>query len=253
VLTLDEDSLTQAVIARNGHAADARLREVMTSLVQHLHAFARDVRLTEDEWQAALSFLGRVDTTRGFALLSDTLGLTAVVVAQNQRRPLGCTEASNAIRTPGPDLAEDRTGPAGVACELRGQVRSLAGEPVAAAQVSLGDGVACTRSDAEGRFALRGHAAGPGLLPGAEAQVVATLLQRLGRAGGRPLHLPVSVQAEGYQSLRTQLFRRGDPALADDDAFGVRRSLLADWHAVDDASGPCWHITFDFVLNRSAP
>ena len=81
---IDADTITQAVIARYAAAGDARLREVMTSLVQHLHAFARDVRLTEAEWAEGLRFLadsGR-EAARGrpeVALLSDALGLTALV------------------------------------------------------------------------------------------------------------------------------------------------------------------------------
>jgi hydroxyquinol 1,2-dioxygenase len=55
---IDEDTITQAVIARHAAARDARLREVMTSLVQHLHAFAREVKLTEAEWAAGLDFVG---------------------------------------------------------------------------------------------------------------------------------------------------------------------------------------------------
>ena len=90
---IDEDTITQVVIARHAGADDARLREVATSLVQHLHAFARDVKLTEGEWAAGVRFLaecGRPDV----ALLSGTLGLTALVTAANQRKPKGCTEAS---------------------------------------------------------------------------------------------------------------------------------------------------------------
>ena len=78
---IDEDTITQAVIARHASAGDVRLREVMTSLVQHLHAFARDVRLTEDEWSAGLRFLAECGQARGerrqeVAGLSDALGLS---------------------------------------------------------------------------------------------------------------------------------------------------------------------------------
>ena len=96
---IDEDTITQAVIARHAAAGDARLREVLTSLVQHLHAFARDVKLTEAEWAKGVRFLaecGRVDGARQqeVALLSDTLGLSMLVTALNQRKPKGCTEST---------------------------------------------------------------------------------------------------------------------------------------------------------------
>ena len=102
---IDADTITQAVIARYAAAGDARLREVMTSLVQHLHAFARDVRLTEAEWAEGLRFLadsGR-EAARGrpeVALLSDSLGLTALVTAVNQRKPRGCTETTLTVPWP---------------------------------------------------------------------------------------------------------------------------------------------------------
>ena len=86
---LDEDTITQAVLARHTGAADPRLREVMTSLVQHLHAFARDVRLTEAEWFAGIRFLTDVghitdDKRQEFILLSDTLGLSMLVDGAQQ-------------------------------------------------------------------------------------------------------------------------------------------------------------------------
>ena len=116
---IDEDHITQAVIARHASVADARLRDVMTSLVQHLHAFVRDVRLTEAEWRAGLWFLaeaGGASITPGargearaaahaphaadaardaqtleapddLARLSEALGLTALVAALGQRSP----------------------------------------------------------------------------------------------------------------------------------------------------------------------
>ena len=95
---IDEDHITQAVIACHSGAADPRLRDVMTSLVQHLHAFAREVKLTEDEWRAGLRFLteaGRAagvsgrEPERELALLSDVLGLSMLVTALNRHRPAG--------------------------------------------------------------------------------------------------------------------------------------------------------------------
>jgi hydroxyquinol 1,2-dioxygenase len=96
---IDEDTITGAVIARHAHAPDARLRDVMTSLVQHLHAFAREVRLTEAEWLEGVRFLTRCghitdDRRQEFVLLSDTLGLSMLVTALNQPKPAGCTEAT---------------------------------------------------------------------------------------------------------------------------------------------------------------
>jgi hydroxyquinol 1,2-dioxygenase len=87
VRNIDEDTITQAVIARHAKARDARLREVMTSLVQHLHAFARETQLSETEWEQGLRFLaeaGRLQRPprRDLAALSDALGLSTLVATQ---------------------------------------------------------------------------------------------------------------------------------------------------------------------------
>ena len=99
VRNLNEDNVTQAVIARHLNASDVRFREVMTALVQHLHAFAREVHLTEAEWLDGINFLtavGHITDARRqeFILLSDTLGLSMLVTAQNKKKPPGCTEST---------------------------------------------------------------------------------------------------------------------------------------------------------------
>src|SRR5690242_18076525 len=120
---------------------DARLHEVMTALVRHLHDFAREVRLTEEEWFAAIRFLteaGHItDANRQeFILLSDVLGLSMLVVAQNHRKPPGATEATGlgpffvegAPAAPdGADIANGAKGPPSL---IRGRVTGLAGEPI---------------------------------------------------------------------------------------------------------------------------
>lgn len=118
---IHEDHITQAVIASHAGAEDARLRDVMTSLVQHLHAFAREVRLTDDEWRAGLRFLqaagGAAVATAAdhddgperepggeLAALSDALGLTMLVASLN-RPPAGGSAARAAWSAPLPPPA----------------------------------------------------------------------------------------------------------------------------------------------------
>src|SRR3954471_9784352 len=133
---LTQDNITQAVIARFADTPDARLKEIMTSLVQHLHAFAREVKLTEEEWFKGIDFLTRVGhiTTaqrQEFILLSDTLGLSMLTVAMNQQKPAGCTEATvfgpfYVAGAPDFDLGEDvANGAPGIPCEVRGSVRGF--------------------------------------------------------------------------------------------------------------------------------
>jgi hydroxyquinol 1,2-dioxygenase len=96
---LNEDTITQAVIERFSKTPDPRLKEILSSLIQHLHAFAREVQITEEEWLRGIDFLTRTgqkcdDKRQEFILLSDTLGLSMLTVAMNNKKPAGCTEAT---------------------------------------------------------------------------------------------------------------------------------------------------------------
>ena len=130
------------MIARHAAAGDARLREVMTSLVQHLHAFAREVKLTEAEWAEGMRFPHRVRPRRGerrqeLALLSDTLGLSMLVTALNQRKPKGCTEATRAVvQRVANEHGDEAATAQGEPCYVRGRVRALDGTPIAGAEQS---------------------------------------------------------------------------------------------------------------------
>src|SRR3978361_2091309 len=99
VRNLNQDNITQAVIARHLNASDVRFREIMTGLVQYLHAFAREIALTEAEWLEGIKFLTAVghitdDKRQEFILLSDTLGLSMLVTAMANVTPAGCTDAT---------------------------------------------------------------------------------------------------------------------------------------------------------------
>jgi len=248
---IDEDTITQAVIARHAAAGDARVRELVTSLVQHLHAFARDVKLTEAERTAGLRLLadcGRADV----ALLSDTLGLTALVTAATQRKAKGCTEAT--VASPLLGAGVDRAAH-GELVYVRGRVCALDGRPIAGAEVRV-EQAAPLLTDADGAFLHKTIAAAP--QPLAHDGPVAALLHALGRAPWRPAHLQFTISARGFQPLVTQLFRRGDPHLDADAAFGVRRSLVADWVRHERGPRPDGHISaepfttldFTFVLDH---
>lgn len=277
---IDEDNITQAVIARHAAAGDARVREVMTSLVQHLHAFAREVALTEAEWADGVRFLtecGQLSSggRQELALLSDTLGLSMLVTALNHRKPKGCTEAvSFGPFHPGGAPRHARSGAVdhaagGEPCYVRGRVRALDGTPIAGAEVQVwyadtdadgpNDGPSRTTlaSDADGRFHFKSIVAEPCPIP--HDGPVGRMLQALGRHPWRPAHLHFMITAPGYQRLVTHVFRKGDRYLDSDALFGVRSSLVADW--VHHASGrtpdghtsaaPFTTLDFAFVLNAT--
>ncbi|MDR3395258.1 MAG: intradiol ring-cleavage dioxygenase [Parasulfuritortus sp.] len=270
---LNQDNLTEAVIARLADTPDPRLKEIMTALVQHLHDFAREVKLTEAEWFKGIEFLTATGhkctgTRQEFILLSDVLGLSMLTVAMNNDKPRGCTEAT--VFGPfyvegaphyenGADVAN---GASGTPCQVRGNVRGLNGEPVAHATIEV------WQADDEGFYDVQkpglDHAQARGVLNArgdgsfdfktivAEAYPIPTdgpvgdMLRATKRHPWRPAHLHFMIQAEGYETLITHVFRNGDPYLDSDAVFGVRQSLVADWVKQPDGS---YLLEYDFVLN----
>lgn len=284
---LDEDTITQAVLDRNGGAPDPRLREIMGSLVQHLHAFARDVRLTEPEWMAAIQFLTDVGQTcsptrQEFILLSDTLGLSTLVTARNHRKPPGCTEATvfgpfHVEGAPRYALGADiSNGMKGEPCFVGGRIKGIGGEPVAGAMLDVWQadeagfydvqqpdlaehqGRGILQADGEGRFHFQSIVAECYPIP--HDGPVGRMLRALDRHCWRPAHLHFMISAPGYETLVTHVFREGGQYLDTDAVFGVRSSLIADWvrHEAGMAPNgkfmekPYYTLDFDFVLNPVA-
>ena len=136
------------MLATFSGAAAPRYREVMQSLVRHLHAFARDVRLTESQWQQGIDFLTRTghitdDRRQEFILLSDVLGLSMLTVAINAPASAGATESTVVgpfftDESPEVPLGGDITGEAkGRPCYVSGTVRGTGGEPVPGARIEV--------------------------------------------------------------------------------------------------------------------
>ena len=274
---LDEETITQAVLERQVPTPDARLRHIMDSLVRHLHDFAREVELTEAEWFAGIEFLtacGHItdEKRQEFILLSDVLGLSMLTVAMNQRKPTGCTEATvfgpfHVDGAPSYALGADiSNGARGVPCEVRGRVRGIGGEPVPHALLDVWqsdeDGLydvqhpgfdhaqarGVLRADAQGGFNFRSILAVPYAIP--DDGPVGALLRATGRHPWRPAHLHFLIEAEGYETLITHVFRSDGPYLDSDAVFGVRQSLIAEWELQPDGS---YLVEYDFVLNPATP
>jgi hydroxyquinol 1,2-dioxygenase len=281
---INEDTITQAVLAAMAGCRDDRLRVVITSLVQHLHGFAREVKLTEAEWFAGIRFLTRAghitdDKRQEFILLSDVLGLSMLVTAQNNAKPAGCTEAT--VFGPfyiadAPEVANGAdiaNGAKGAPCRVSGQVRGIDGEAIPGAVIDVWqsdeDGFydvqqpaagehahrarARLRSDAQGHFHFRSILAEHYPIP--HDGPVGALLEALGRHPWRPAHLHFLIDAPGYERLITHVFRDGDRYLDSDAVFGVRESLIAPWvkhEAETRGQSPYYSLEYDFVLNPKA-
>jgi len=270
---LDEHTITQAVLDRFSNTPDPRLKQIIFSLVQHLHDFAREVRLTEEEWLEGIQFLTRAghmtdDKRQEFILLSDTLGLSMLTVAMNNAKPDGCTEATvvgpfHVENAPHYNLGDDvGNGAIGTPCFVKGTIKGLGGEPVPGAHIEV------WQSDEEGMYDVQkkglDHAQGRGVLM-ADAQgqyyfrsilAVAYPIPHDGPVGDmltatknhpwRPAHLHFMIKAPGYESLITHVFRHDDQYLDSDAVFGVRQSLITDW--VKQPNGE-YLLEFNFVLN----
>ncbi|MEX3967548.1 intradiol ring-cleavage dioxygenase [Paraburkholderia sp. EG286B] len=284
---VDEDTITQIVISRHAEAQDPRLRRIMTSVVQHLHAFARDVKLTEDELYQGIRFLTDVghitdEKRQEFILLSDALGLSMLVTALNNHKPGGCTESTVlgpffVANSPDYENGDDvANGAKGEPCFVTGRVRGLAGEPVPNARVEVwqadSDGLYDVQYDGaatQGRGTLRSLEDGSFHFRSVTAESypipydgpVGRMLTALGRHPWRPAHLHFMIEAPGYERLITHIFRAGDRFLDSDAVFGVRSSLIADWMHHDrgrapdgtEFDTPFSTLDFTFVLNRTNP
>ena len=251
---IDEHTITQAVLQRLAHTPDPRLKEVLTCLVTHLHDFVREVKLTEAEWKAGIDFLTETghlcsDTRQEFILLSDTLGISMLTVALNQKKPAGATEATvfgpfHTDDAPKVDLGADiARGAPGVPLFVEARVQDLEGRPVPHADIDvwqaddeglydlqrreLGDARrarAVLQADGQGRFRFRSIVPTPYPIP--TDGPVGRMLVATGRHPWRPGHVHFMIRAPGYQTLVTHIFRDPDPYLDSDVVFGVRSSLL---------------------------
>ncbi|WP_353138130.1 intradiol ring-cleavage dioxygenase [Limnohabitans sp.] len=270
---LDEHTITQAVLERFSNTPDPRLKEIIFSLVQHLHDFAREVRLTEEEWLEGIKFLTRAghitdDKRQEFILISDTLGLSMLTVAMNNQKPDGCTEATvvgpfHVENAPHYNLGDDvGNGAIGAPCFVKGTIKGLDGEPVPGAHIEV------WQSDEDGMYDVQkpdlDHSQGRGVLK-ADAEgnyyfksilAVAYPIPHDGPVGDmlvatknhpwRPAHLHFMIKAPGYESLITHVFRHDDQYLDSDAVFGVRQSLITDW--IQQPNGE-YTLEFNFVLN----
>jgi hydroxyquinol 1,2-dioxygenase len=272
-----EANSVDTVNARMGADVDPRIAQVMASLVKHLHHFAREVQLTQDEWETAVGFLTRTgqictQERQEFILLSDTLGLSMLVDAINNRRPEGATENTvfgpfhvdgAPVREMGDHICLDGKGES---CLFLGRVLDLQGKPIEGARIDVWSdnadgyydvqqpdiqpkwnnrGVFITKAD--GHYSFVGIK--PVSYPIPNDGPVGEMLAHLGRHPYRPAHMHYMVRAEGYQKLVTHTFVGGDAYLESDAVFGVKSTLVAPFDRIEDGE-TLWRSEFDFILVR---
>jgi hydroxyquinol 1,2-dioxygenase len=267
--------IAQAVIDRMADAKDARFKEVMSALVKHAHAFVQEVQLTPDEWMAGVQFLTRVgqacdEKRQECILLSDTLGISMLVVALAQARGAaqhptepGEAEPTEAtvlgpfywegapVLPAGADIAADAPGER---AWYHGRVTDTLGRPVANAALDVWSGDAegfydlqkgpdapmqlraRFHTDADGRYSF--WSIKPAFYPVPADGPVGDMLRGMGRHPFRPGHMHTMLHAEGCQPLITHLFDADSPYIDSDAVFGVRNSLIVKFRRHEAGTAP---------------
>jgi hydroxyquinol 1,2-dioxygenase len=277
-----EDNVTGLAEERWATAHDPRLAEIMTALVRHLHEFAREVRLTEAEWMAAIGWLNRTgqisdEKRQEFILASDVLGLSMLVVQMNHRFDAAATPATvlGPFHIDGsPELgygADMSEGVPGTPLYVSGTVRDLDGKPIAGAVLDVWqadpegayeaqlevdearlrakyaareDGTYCVRTVGPKGYAIPMD--GP----------VGDLIGRTAISHFRPAHVHFLLTADGYEPLITHLFQEGAQYLDTDVVFGTKAELVVAFEPRDPgptpdgghSDGPWLEARYDFVL-----
>jgi len=281
-----EQNLTDVVLDRWKNIPDPRLRQVMGSLIKHLHGFVRDIEPTEKEWAAAIDFLTRIgkmcdDKRQEFILFSDVMGVSMLVDSLNHRLASGATpttvegpfHVANAPEVAdGGDMAK---GAPGVPCFVVGKVRDLDGKPVGGATLDLwqtdGEGFYEAQRDVtepwmrglyktrpDGSYVIRTVAPIGYTIP--MDGPVGELVKKTSISPMRPAHIHFCVESPGYHRVVTHLFQRGCPYIETDVVYGVKEPLIVDF--VEKPAGvapngekigtPFYVINYDFVLQKSA-
>jgi catechol 1,2-dioxygenase len=270
-----EETSESAVNSRMGDDINPRLATVMASLVKHLHAFAKDVELTQEEWGVAIDFLTRTgqmcdENRQEFILLSDTLGVSMLVDAINHRRPSGSTEntvlgpfhVANAPHYPmGQNISLDGKGES---CLFEGRVIDRQGNPIENATIDVwcdnadgfydvqqpgiqppfnNRGIFTTGTD--GTYSFRGIC--PVAYPIPDDGPVGHMLAALGRHPNRPAHMHFIVSAPGFERIITHTFVDGDEWLTSDAVFGVKASLISTMEPGEEGD-TMWKSSFDFIM-----
>ncbi len=272
---LEAKDLAQAVVDRMAECNEPRFKEVMSALVRHAHAFVREVQLTPDEWMAAIQFLtatGKMcdEKRQEFILLSDTLGISMLVVAIEQARGAAALKDRPADERPteatvqgpfywegAPELelgADIGAGNAGEPAWYHGRVTDTAGKPIANAALDVwsgdGEGFYDMQKGPDAGMALRARfhtdkdgnyrfwSIKPSYYPVPDDGPVGGMLHRMGRHPNRPGHMHMMLNAPGHERLVTHIFVADSPYLDSDAVFGVRNSLIVDFDKHPPGKGP---------------
>ncbi|EZP83980.1 6-chlorohydroxyquinol-1,2-dioxygenase [Novosphingobium resinovorum] len=281
---LNEFTITEEVLRRCSNTPDPRTKLLMEALVRHLHDFAREVDLSETEWMEGIKFLTEVGRfsegqRQEYILLSDTLGLSQLVVSQSNRRSGAATEQTVfgpfhvdevPIRPHGYDISENAEGNR---LEIRLQVLDVGGKPLKGALVEVWHADALGKYDTQdpdwasancryrGNFLTDddGHAHLTTIMPCSYPiptdGPVGKMMRATGRSPMRPAHIHFRVALPGFDTLVTHVFDGTDAFLDDDAVFGVLDSTIGEFVPVTEPGAGAEHYRLDrcLVLQPSGP
>ena len=279
--------VTPVVLGRYEDTPNPRLKEILQSLILHLHDFVRDVRLTEAEWMLGIDFLTRTgqisDLKRQeMILLSDNLGISSLVNVVSENVPEGATESTVIGPFYVPGSPERGWGESVLLREadetplfLHGVVRGLNGGLVPNATIEIwqtdSNGMYDIQDTGQPEDNLRGiyrtnergeyliRTIRPTSYPIPTDGPVGELLRSTKRHPHRPAHVHAIVKAPGYRTLTTHLFDAEDVFLDSDVVFAVKDSLVRTFHKNESApdaekfgvKGPFWELANDFIIVRA--
>lgn len=270
----NQRDLTDVVVRAMAGAASPRLREVMESLTRHLHDFAREVSLSEDELDLGVAFLNRVgqathDSHNEGILLSDILGLSTLVCLMNNGQKGGRDTASALLgpfwRMNAPKTANGgsivRCGTKGAPLTVTGQVLDPAGAPIAGVEVDVWQaspvGLYENQDDSQAAMNLRGvftsDAVGrftfetirPAGYPVPTDGPSGDLLRAQGRSPLRPAHIHFLLHKSGFKTLISQVFVDTRENLENDVVFGATEDLVAELQPNGDGA---FTLDYTFVM-----
>ena len=282
-----ESAILADVLARFETTENPRLRQLLLGLIEHLHAFVREEKLTWGEWEHFMAFLARAaavtkDGRNEFIALSDSIGVSMQVLAASQPKPPGATIPTligpffieDAPTYPiGADIAK---GVSGQPLYAHGRVVDTDGKPIADAVLNVWQsddrglydvqddfnpeamwGRGRIKCDAEGRYAF--WSVMPTAYPAPMDAALGDFIMNTTKRFWRPAHLHFAIQTASADPLVTHIFVNGSEHLDCDVAFGVRPALIADFeeHAPGVApdgrtmNAPYRTLSYDFVLTRA--
>ncbi len=246
-----KDNITDVFMGYFGPDTDPRLKEILKSLVTHLHDFARETNLTHEEWRKGIEFLewaGNIsDAERHeFVLLSDVLGLSSLVdMLHSSPKGTSSSVLGPFHITGAPPLAiggDMRRHYEGEVLLAKGTIRDEDGQPIEGAELDIWQtapngmyssqdpdqdtysfhGIQTTAAD--GRYGFTTVKPVSYTVP--SDGPVGDILRASGRHPWRPSHLHYIVKAPGFRTLVTEIFPDDDPYLDEDTVFGVREDLV---------------------------